>query len=458
MEKAKKIKSADQALQSISFLLSFPHNMKLALNSGNYEEVLIISKKVQILSPGNVLSSAKILSQVQLTAASIVNNLKEKCIEVLLGIKKVEKEVEKDEDINRDNLETSNIDNDDDVNNENEKEHAEEKIKNIPQINILSRFSKLLYEIEGEEKEKNNLKLCFYKQLNNFGEEIQKYRKKFYENSKQAVKDGKIIFKEKNNQNQNGNGNDNQSNQNKKNKFNDENEETVKNSSNRIYENENYENNQNHKNYYGDKNINNEKNNTFSINNFRGQNNGDDLGSDWMPIGVSVSENIILKNCIKGKINKVAKGSGRGRGRGREMGTAARRGVEKRGSGGVGVGSGGGGVISEEISHIEFGLSEEEEEEEEEEGGGDGDEVDEGRGSDRGSGNGRGTGNGGDYNEKTRVNRNENGNENDDDDGLYLFSQRKENYYCDLYCSRVRLLYVLRVVRAMDAWTHVLAQ
>ena len=437
MSKSKKIKSADIALQSISVLLSFPHNMRIALNLGNYEEVLVISKKIQLLSPGNVLSSAKILIQVQLTATLIVEELKEKCLAVLLGLKRGGVEVEKDsfddDSDNEENDENENGNNNNNNNSNGNYENFNNSIKLIPEIPKLTRYSILLQDMVGEEKQKSYLKSCFYKQLTLFGEEINKYRKKYFENLLDAVAEGKKNFQseldeKKNPKNKNKNDN-NDKNENGDDDswfkgmyngqgFADSNRQSKANSI--LIINPNKKNSINE----GEK----EKNNNFSITDFEGQKPADGLGSNWIPNGISKNERLILKNCINGK-------DGRKEWRGRrEMG----RKVEKRGSGMLDG--------EEDKIFLEFGLSD--------------DEYDNNI-----------------INDDDNDINNENNNENKDEEnienneetqasgavkkrrgGIFLVKETKEHFYCELFCSRVRLLYVLRIVRAMEAWTPVLAQ
>ena len=42
--------------------------------------------------------------------------------------------------------------------------------------------------------------------------------------------------------------------------------------------------------------------------------------------------------------------------------------------------------------------------------------------------------------------------------GLYVRAEISENHYCGLFIARVRLLYIIRVVRSMEIWTPVLTQ
>ena len=460
MSKSKKIKSADIALQSISVLLSFPHSMKIALNLGHYEDVLTISKKIQLLSPGNVLSSAKILIQVQLTASLIVEELKTKCLNVFLGFKRNGIDKDKDKDNMKDSYDDNSDDDDDDNNNNNNiknnnnnnnNENFNNNLKNIPQISILTRYSILLHEMDGEEKQKLHLKSCFYKQLTLFGEEIQKYRKNYHENLIEAIKEGKRIFEleteeKKNPRNRRKNSNRNGSNKDKDNNDDDDDNSwftglygTNNNSNANSKTNSLVIVNPSKKNSINDGDQ--EKNNNFSITDFEGKNSRDGLESNWVPQGISKNERLILKNCMVGK--KV----GREGGRKREMG----RKVEKRG---------GDGMYDNEKIYLEFGLS-------------DDDDDDDDNNNDNDNNNNNETENDDELqnNEKNNSNSNSNSNGNENGigteggssgkkrrGGIFLLEETKDHYYCDLFCTRVRLLYVLRVVRATEAWIPVLAQ
>ena len=183
-----------------------------------------------------------------------------------------------------------------------------------------------------------------------------------------------------------------------------------------------------------------EKKNNFSITDFEGQKPAYSLGSNWIPNGISKNERFILKNCINGK-------DGRKEWRGRrEMG----RKVEKRGSGMLDG--------DEDKIYLEFGLSDDEYDNENhnESNNEINDDIN---------------------NENNHENNHENNNENRDEEnnenkeeihgpagvkkrrgGIFLVKETREHYHCELFCSRVRLLYVLRIVRAMEAWTPVLAQ
>ena len=307
MEKAKKIKTADQALLSIVALLSYPHSMRKALGKEEYEDVLIISRRILGMSPGNVLSSAKVLSQVQNTANSIINELKQKCLDALLGVEKVKNEIENGGNDNRENGENGenyNYESRDDnssINNDGVDINIDDDDNITHTIPNLYRFVNLLYEIDGEELQKKYLKMCFYKKLTKFGKEIQNYRKLYFEDANHAIKVGKKVANEK------------------KNEFNNAKKE-LKNA-----------NSDNDKGFYGNKGISgsldshgndgNKNNNSkgFSIYENRGlnENNNEVCSSDWYPTIVKKKEKIMLKRIMNEK-NEVKKGNGKGRGKGRE--------------------------------------------------------------------------------------------------------------------------------------------
>ena len=501
MEKAKKIKTADQALLSIVALLSYPHSMRKSLGKEEYEEVLIISRRILGMSPGNVLSSAKVLCQVQNTANSIINELKQKCLDALLGVEKVKNGIENGENGENENRENGGDDNyesrDDnssanngvDINVDDGDDNVTHTIPN------LYRFVNLLYEIDGEELQKKYLKMCFYKKLTKFGKEIQNYRKLYFEDANQAIKLGKKYAFEKKNEMKNA-------------------RKELKNA-----------NGESEKGFYGNKGISgisdsngndvNKKNvaKGFSIYENRGLNENivETSGADWYPTRVTKREKIMLKNIMNEK-KEVRKGTGkrRGKGREREMGRSVK---EKKihDDGGVG-----GDREGRDTLQDDFGLIESDEDE-----GGDDDSDNDDYDDDTDSADNNNNNNNSRYSndnknlksyrsekdvkskvtfqdtnsqkikkfqlfasvddeeihhktsnknyvEDQKINlvgnlgrgskTNKEGKSIGSSSGLYVRAEISENHYCGLFIARVRLLYIIRVVRSMEIWTPVLTQ
>jgi hypothetical protein len=461
MERAKKIKTADLALQSIVALLCFPHSMRVALKKGDYEDVLSISRKIQLMSPGNVLSSAKVLLQVQKTSASIVGELKNKCIDVLLGTEIEKEEKEKEEESNGNNHENDNLEND---------EFTEIKIvQHIPSIPELYRHVHLLLEIEGEEKQKQNLKICFYKKLTKFGEEIRKYRKRYFFDSNNAVFEGQKYFREKNEENNYGR-------KDSKNSINLEKENGFfhgnrgSNSSHDLHGNDAKR-----------------RGSNFTGSDVRVLNggHGDGPSPDWLPSDTTREEKIILKSILDGRHSK-----NKGKENEKEMGNNVKEKKNKNGDNDESEGQRKLKLFSDfGLSEIEINEEEEEDEEEEEENENDNMDNNSNNNMDRKrfaekeskvkfqdqpllqsnaqsaqkikkfqlfesvdeEENVR-------KNDQKKAEKDRENNNRKNGGDMYILGENPENYYCDLFCARVRLLYVLRVARTVDAWTPVLAQ
>ena len=446
MERAKKIKTADQALQSIGVLLSYPHNMRIALGKGEYEDVLLISRKILLMSPGNVLSSAKVLIQVQKTALSIVEELRNKSLHILLGD---DKEKEKEKEKNDNSFDNDNNNNNNNNNNNQDQEH----VRNVPTIPELYRHVNLLFEIEGEEKQKQHLKNCFYRKLIKFGEEIQEYRIKYFYDSNVAVKQGKKCHYESLN----------------------ESNHRRKDSKNNVH----FDNNGS-KGSYGsyDNNgidLKSVKPTSYNITDSKTKKSNHGLGSsgDWMPSDITKNEKIMLKNLLNGKNNKNEK-------RGREINNNDLYDFKLEN----------GKIDSKLLS--DFGLSDDDgddidndnddndddDDNEEEERGREEEERKNVKFSDEKTNNTTLDENDishpkikkfkfFDSVEDEEITKKETKKKNLKDKerekekrsgGIYLIGQASENHFSELFCARVRLLYILRVVRAVDAWTPVLTQ
>ena len=473
MERAKKIKTADLALQSIVALLCFPHSMRVALKKGDYEDVLSISRKIQLMSPGNVLSSAKVLLQVQKTSASIVVELKNKCIDILLGTEK-EKENE-----NEDKDDENNGNNHDNNNNENDDFTEKEIVHHIPSIPELYRHVHLLLEIEGEEKQKQNLKICFYKKLTKFGEEIRKYRKRYFFDSNNAVYEGRKYFREKNQENGYGR-------KDSRNGINLERENTSFHGNKGSYSSYDLHGNDGKR-----RGSNMSGTGTGTGTDIRGlnQGQGDGPSPDWLPSDTTREEKMILKSILNNKNSK-----NKNKDNEKEMGNNIKEKKNKNGDNDESEGQRKLKLFSDfGLSENEINEDEEEEEEDEEEDNDNDHNNNNNNNMDRNR-----------YTEKDKdketkvkfqeqtisqshtqstqktkkfqlfesvdeeenVRKNnqkkaekERENKNDKSGGdIYILGENPENYYCDLFCARVRLLYVLRVARTVDAWTPVLAQ
>ena len=450
MERAKKIKTADQALQSIGVLLSYPHNMRIALGKGEYEDVLLISRKILLMSPGNVLSSAKVLIQVQKTALSIVEELRNKSLHVLLGD---EKEKEREKNDNSFESENNNHNNNNANNNNNQDQGH---VRNVPTIPELYRHVNLLFEIEGEEKQKQHLKNCFYRKLIKFGEEIQEYRVKYFYDSNMAVKQGKKYFNEKMNE----------SNHRRK---------DSKNSvsfSNNNGSKENFDSYDNH-----GIDLKSVKPASFSTmdNKTKKAKYGFGLNTDWFPADITKNEKSMLKNLLNGRNNKNEK-------RGREMNNNDVYDLKQEN----------GKLDSKLLS--DFGLSEDDGDDDNDDDDNEDDDNDEEERnreeeerknvkfatekttkidveedenshpkiqkfkffeSAEDEETARKESNRIKMKEKERIKEQ---NKDKRNGGIYIIGQASENHFSELFCARVRLLYILRVVRAVDAWTPVLTQ
>ena len=136
MRKMRKLKTADQVLRRLTPMLENPHKMRLALNRGDYDEVIAIYLKVQSIPSTSAL---RVVQGVKDSAEGIIDDLKRKCTTALMS------------------PETD--------------------------VDVLLRYAKIFAELEGDESYRENLKQCFTSQLGHFNALIEALMASFATNA-----------------------------------------------------------------------------------------------------------------------------------------------------------------------------------------------------------------------------------------------------------------------------------
>jgi len=121
MRRMRKLKTADQVLRRLTPTLEHPHKMRLALNRGDFDEVISIYQRVQAIPNSSQL---RVVQSVKSGAEAIVEDLKLRC---------------------RASLDAPEAD-----------------------VNVLLRYAKIIAALEGDDSYREHLRLCFAAQLGHF--------------------------------------------------------------------------------------------------------------------------------------------------------------------------------------------------------------------------------------------------------------------------------------------------
>eukprot|EP01038_Epipyxis_sp_PR26KG_P007822 gene7822-10624_t len=143
MKQSRKVKSAEKVLKRMSSLLEYPYKMRLALDKGDYTEVISIYQRVKLVPS---TSAFRIAKKVKESAELVIEDLKFLCKNVLLSP-------------------NSNH-------------------------NTLLRLGKIVLELEGEQAYADILRQCYIRQILHFVESIRELRSKFYVDAVDAFKTG----------------------------------------------------------------------------------------------------------------------------------------------------------------------------------------------------------------------------------------------------------------------------
>jgi len=136
MRKMRKFKTADQVLRRLTPTLEHPHKMRLALNRGDFDEVVSIYQKVQAIPSSNQL---RVVLSVKSGAEGIIDELKLRC--------------------------RTAIDSPE------------------PDVVVLLRYAKIIAELEGEDSYREHIKQCFNSQLRHFNSQIEQLMGHFAEDA-----------------------------------------------------------------------------------------------------------------------------------------------------------------------------------------------------------------------------------------------------------------------------------